>query len=77
MPILILTHAQWLAMQEDGENGAVTLHIGAAPVGPSFLAENDAYVFALPARYNYDFAKGYEEVDELLQNGAVEAIEQQ
>ncbi|MDK2867540.1 MAG: hypothetical protein PWP38_1855 [Clostridiales bacterium] len=76
MPILILTHEQWLAMQEGGENGMETLHIGAAPMPPSLLAENDQYVFALPARYNFDYLKGYEEVDALLQGGAVEALQE-
>jgi hypothetical protein len=41
-------------------------HIGAAPINPSELGRNATYVFALPARYNYAFPTGYEEVDEIL-----------
>ena len=35
---------------------------------PSELGRNTSYVFALPARYNYAFPTGYNEVEEILQN---------
>lgn len=68
IPVLVFTLDQWKALQED------KFHIGAAPIGPSELARNSKYVFALPARYNFAFLPGYEEVDQLVQGGAVQAI---
>lgn len=67
IPVMIFTNAQWNAMQ-NGE-----FHIGAAPVPPSELARNKRYVFALPARYNYAFPLGYEEVEALIQASALRA----
>lgn len=61
IPILIFTLSQWEAL--DQENG---FHIGAAPMGPSELGRNAGYVFALPARYNFAFPEGYEEVETIL-----------
>lgn len=60
IPIMIFTIAQWDALQQDA------FHIGAAPINPSELGRNANYVFALPARYNYAFPAGYEEVDAIL-----------
>lgn len=69
IPVLVFTHAQWESLQQD------KFHLGAAPVGPSELARNDEYVFALPARYNYAFPEGYEEVEEILQNNPLKPIQ--
>jgi len=71
IPILIFTHAQWEDLQKE------KFHIGAAPVGPSELGRNNKYVFALPARYNFAFLKGYEEVEQILQNNPLEPIQVQ
>ncbi|MBP2018143.1 hypothetical protein J2Z79_001542 [Symbiobacterium terraclitae] len=60
IPIMVFTLSQWEALQ------AGEFHIGAAPIGPTELGRNDEYVFALPARYNYAFPEGYEEVEEIL-----------
>lgn len=60
IPIMVFTLTQWEA-QEAGE-----FHIGAAPIGPKELGRNGEYVFALPARYNYAFPEGFEEVEEIL-----------
>ena len=60
IPIMVFTIAQWNSLQQN------TFHIGAAPIGPSELGRNANYVFALPARYNYAFPVGYEEVDAIL-----------
>ncbi|MDD2756827.1 MAG: hypothetical protein PHS80_15045, partial [Methanothrix sp.] len=57
----IFTLAQWDDLL------AEKFHIGAAPIGPSELGRNADYVFALPARYNYAFPTGYEEVDQIIQ----------
>lgn len=62
IPIMIFTIQQWNALQQD------VFHIGAAPIGPSELGRNANYVFALPARYNYAFPAGYEEVDAILKS---------
>jgi len=60
IPIMIFTTDQWKALQEQ------KFSVGAAPVPPSELGRNDNYVFALPARYNYGFPTGYEEVEQIL-----------
>lgn len=60
IPILIFTLDQWKKLQKE------KFHIGAAPIGPSELGRNNEYVFALPARYNYAFPEGYEEVEKIL-----------
>jgi hypothetical protein len=60
IPIMVFTLAQWESMQND------TFHIGAAPINPSELGRNASYVFALPARYNYAFPPGWEEVQAML-----------
>ena len=61
IPIIIFTLKQWNALQ----NG--DFFVSAAPVGPSKLGSNSLYVFALPARYNYAFQTGCEEVAEILE----------
>jgi hypothetical protein len=60
IPLLVMTIPQWEAMQ------AGEWHIGAAPVLPMELGCNSRYVFAVPARYNYAFHEGWEEVEEIL-----------
>lgn len=60
IPIMVFTIEQWNSLQ----NGV--FHIGAAPIGPSELGRNNIYVFALPARYNFAFLPGYEEVEKIL-----------
>lgn len=61
IPIMVFTLDQWTAMVDDEE-----FHIGAGPMNPSELARSDEYVFALPARYNYAFPEGFEEVEDIL-----------
>lgn len=62
IPIMIFTPGEWDLIQQE------MLSVGAAPVGPSELGHNSNYVFALPARYNYAFPTGYEEVEKNLEN---------
>jgi len=69
IPILVITLDQWDQLAEG------TYHIGASPLEPTELGRNDQYVFALPARYNYDFLEGYEEVAEILEGGALQATD--
>ncbi|MBD0382851.1 hypothetical protein [Paenibacillus sedimenti] len=69
IPIMVFTHHQWNSLQQG------VFHIGAAPVGPKELDRNHKYVFALPARYNYAFPPGYEEVEKIIGSGALQPIE--
>jgi hypothetical protein len=66
IPVMIFTLDQW-SLLEKGE-----FHIGAAPVRPSILGQNNKYVFALPPRYNYAFPEGYEEVENILENNPLQ-----
>lgn len=69
IPIMIFTINQWNSIQKE------EFHVGAAPIGPKELGRNEKYVFALPARYNYEFLTGYEEVDRILESGSLKVIE--
>jgi hypothetical protein len=55
-PIMIFTIAQW------NEHPIVS----AAPFDPAELGHNRKYVFAVPPRWDYDFAQGWEEAQEIL-----------
>lgn len=68
IPIMVFTILQWNSMQND------KFHIGAAPVNPSELGRNKNYVFALPARYNFAFLVGFEEVEAILKGGSFKAL---
>jgi hypothetical protein len=68
IPIMVFTIKQWDSLQQE------KFHIGAAPIGPSELGRNSKYVFALPARYNYAFPTGWEEVDQILKNNPLKAF---
>lgn len=69
IPIMVFTIEQWERLQE----GA--FYIGAAPVGPRELGRNTKYVFALPARYNFEHLTGFEEVEQILMGAPLEVIE--
>jgi hypothetical protein len=62
IPVMVFTFAQWDSLQRN------EFHIGAAPIGPSELGRNAQYVFALPARYNFAFPTGWEEVQKILED---------
>ncbi|BFT70623.1 S-layer homology domain-containing protein [Paenibacillus sp. P36] len=68
IPILVFTVDQWNELQQD------KFHIGAAPIGPSELTRNDKYVFALPARYNFAYPEGYQEVEDILKSNPIQPI---
>lgn len=70
IPIMVFTQNQWDAMQQE------KFHIGAAPMGPKELGRNGKYVFALPARYNYAFPAGYEEVERILEGNPLKTLEE-
>jgi len=69
IPIMVFTLDQWnLLLQEK-------FHIGAAPIGPSELGRNNSYVFALPARYNFAYPTGYQEVEEILKTHPLTVVQ--
>jgi hypothetical protein len=62
IPIMVFTVDQWDRIQKE------ELAVSAAPIPPSELGRNEQYVFALPARYNFAFFPGFEEVESILNN---------
>jgi hypothetical protein len=68
IPVMVFTLSQWNSLLRG------TFLVSAAPVNPSRLGFNATYVFALPARYNYAFPAGYEEVDKILQNNPLQPL---
>ncbi|CAN7765567.1 copper amine oxidase N-terminal domain-containing protein [Paenibacillus sp. LjRoot153] len=68
IPILVFAVDQWNELQQD------KFHIGAAPIGPSELTRNDKYVFALPARYNFAYPDGYQEVEDILKSNPIQPM---
>ncbi|AHF10249.1 MULTISPECIES: hypothetical protein [Dehalobacter] len=69
IPIMIFTLDQWTDLLNE------KFSVGAAPMPPSELGRNSRYVLALPARYNYAFPEGFEEVEDILANSPLEAAE--
>jgi hypothetical protein len=68
IPIMVFTIDQWNLVEQE------KLTVSAAPIGPTELGRNSTYVFALPARYNYAFPKGFQEVDQILKNNPLKAF---
>jgi hypothetical protein len=60
IPVLVFTPEQWELVRQE------KLAVSAAPIPPSELGRNGRYVFALPARYNFAFPPGWEEVEDIL-----------
>ena len=86
-PIILIRHPQWtsadprqdipvmiFSLDQWGSLQLAKFHIGAAPIGPDELGRNSNYVFALPARYNYAFPTGFEEVEQILENNPLQAF---
>lgn len=83
IPIMVFTLSQWKAIEHSYPNPDTAnnsyppnqedITIGAAPVGPAELGRNSKYVFALPARYNYAFPTGYEEVEQIMSSKPLKA----
>jgi hypothetical protein len=69
IPIMVFTLAEWDQVRSE------RLAVGAAPIPPSELGRNSTYVFALPARYNYAFPTGYEEVEQILKGHPLKGID--
>ena len=68
IPIMIFTFSQWDLVQQE------KLSLGAAPIGPSELGRNTKYIFALPARYNFAFPVGFEEVQQIIDSKSFHAF---
>ncbi len=68
IPIMIFIPAEWDLVQQE------KLSLGAAPIGPSELGRNAKYIFALPARYNFAFPAGFEEVQKIIENKSLRAF---
>jgi hypothetical protein len=68
IPIMVFTLSQWDLLQQE------KFHIGAAPIGPTELGRNTEHVLALPARYNFSFLTGYEEVEKILEGNPLKAF---
>ena len=64
---MVFTRKQWESLLKD------EFHIGAAPIGPSELGRNHKYVFALPARFDFAYPTGFEEVDQIVRNNPLQA----
>ena len=60
IPILVFTIPQWNSYL------AENFSIGAAPIQASELARNNTYVFALPARWDFDYSLGFEEAQNII-----------
>lgn len=69
IPVMIFTVDQWKLLHEGKMN------VGAAPILPTELGRNSKYVFALPARYNYAFPTGYEEVEKIIEAKPLQSFE--
>ncbi|WP_027084533.1 hypothetical protein [Cohnella panacarvi] len=68
IPIYVFTVDQWNALQQE------KFFIGAAPMGPKELTRNNKYVFALPARYNFAYLDGFEEVEDILNGNPIQPM---
>lgn len=69
IPVMVFTKEQWKLVEKE------ELAVSAAPIGPSKLGSNSEYVFALPARYNFSFDTGYEEVEDIMENNPLTPTE--
>ena len=67
IPIMVFTLSQWAKVQSE------KMSLGAAPIGPSEFGRNAMYVFALPARYNFAFPTGFQEVEQIMQSNPLHA----
>jgi len=62
IPVMIFTKDQWNLIEQE------KLAVSAAPIVPSELGNNSRYIFALPARYNFSFLVGFEEVEDIIKS---------
>lgn len=69
IPIMVFTKKQWKLIEKE------ELVVSGAPISPSKLGSNSKYVFALPARYNFAFPAGYEEVEKIMKSNPLTPTE--
>lgn len=69
IPIMIFTIDQWNDVVDE------KVGVSAAPIPPNELGRNSKYVFALPARYNFAFPEGFEEVEQILDDNPLQTTE--
>jgi hypothetical protein len=69
IPIMVFSIDQWNSLQKE------KFFVSAAPIPPSELGRNNKYVFALPARYNFAFLPGYEDVEKILNGKPLKAFD--
>lgn len=62
IPIMVFTYEEWGLIKYE------KLVVSAAPIGPTELGRNEGYVFALPARYNFAYPTGFEEVQQIIES---------
>lgn len=60
IPIMIFDPANWQRVEKE------EVALSAAPIGPTKLGRNRRYVFALPARWDFDELPGWEEADQVV-----------
>ncbi|MEY2664368.1 MAG: hypothetical protein RIT04_176 [Candidatus Parcubacteria bacterium] len=60
LPILIFTISQWNSYEAEG------FSVGAAPIRAIELGRNTKYVFALPARWDFDYSTDYQQAQEII-----------
>ncbi|MFZ7102727.1 MAG: hypothetical protein ACOWWO_08715 [Peptococcaceae bacterium] len=70
IPIMVFTLPQWDLVRQE------KISLGAAPIGPKELGRNSQFVFALPARYNFAFPAGFEEVEDILAGNPLQPHEE-
>lgn len=69
LPILIFSLSQWNMYL------AESFSISAAPIQATELARNNAYVFALPARWDFDYGIDYKEAQEIMANSPIRTFD--
>lgn len=75
IPIDIFTQEQWVKVVKGPSQGpGEDIFIGAAPIGPTKIFENSKYVFALPARYDFNGDDGIEEVHDILAHSPMQPL---
>lgn len=68
LPILIFTIQQWdTYLKED-------FFIGAAPIKATELARNNTYIFALPARWDFDYSLDYKDAQAIIASNPLHTI---
>jgi len=69
LPILIFTIAQWNSyLKED-------FSVGAAPIQATEMARNNAYVFALPPRWDFDYGIDFKEAQDIMRGNPIQAFD--